>query len=61
MEECVEEESRDELERGPAALTVKQAAERLRVSPGTVRNMIATGHLHAVRLHVRASSFPRGR
>jgi excisionase family DNA binding protein len=38
--------------------TVHEVAERLRVSPGTVRNMIASGQLYAVRLHVRRIVIP---
>ncbi len=37
----------------PLVYTVAEVAERLKVSPGTVRNMIDQGQLYALRLHVR--------
>ncbi len=47
--------------RSDAALvyTVAEVAERLRVSPGTVRNMIDQGQLYALRLHVRRIVVPK--
>jgi excisionase family DNA binding protein len=39
--------------------TVAEVAERLKVSPGTVRNMIDQGQLHALRLHVRRLVIPK--
>lgn len=38
--------------------TVNEVAARLKVSPGTVRNMIEEGQLYAVRLHVRRLVVP---
>jgi excisionase family DNA binding protein len=39
--------------------TVAEVAERLKVSPGTVRNMIDGGQLYALRLHVRRIVVPK--
>jgi excisionase family DNA binding protein len=39
--------------------TVAEVAERLKVSPGTVRNMIDQGQLYALRLHVRRLVIPK--
>jgi excisionase family DNA binding protein len=39
--------------------TVREVAERLKVSPGTVRNMIDEGQLYAVRLHKRRIVVPK--
>jgi excisionase family DNA binding protein len=39
--------------------TVAEVAERLKVSPGTVRNMINQGQLYALRLHVRRIVVPK--
>jgi excisionase family DNA binding protein len=39
--------------------TVAEVAERLKVSPGTVRNMIDQGQLYALRLHQRRIVIPR--
>jgi excisionase family DNA binding protein len=39
--------------------TVAEVAERLKVSPGTVRNMIDRGQLYALRLHVRRIVIPK--
>lgn len=39
--------------------TVAEVAERLTVSPGTVRNMIVQGQLYALRLHVRRIVVPK--
>ena len=39
--------------------TVAEVAERLKVSPGTVRNMIDQGQLYALRLHVRRIVVPK--
>jgi excisionase family DNA binding protein len=39
--------------------TVAEVAERLKVSAGTVRNMIDQGQLYAVRLHVRRIVVPK--
>ena len=38
---------------------VAEVAARLKVSPGTVRNMIEEGQLYAVRLHVRRMVIPK--
>jgi excisionase family DNA binding protein len=38
--------------------TVNEVAAHLKVSPGTVRNMIEEGQLYAVRLHVRRLVVP---
>lgn len=49
--------------RGPAepplVYTVGEVAARLKVSPGTVRNMIDQGQLYALRLHVRRIVIPK--
>lgn len=37
----------------PLVYTVAEVADRLKVSAGTVRNMIDQGQLYALRLHVR--------
>lgn len=42
----------------PFVYTVREAAARLKVSPGTVRNMIEEGQLYAIRLHVRRIVVP---
>jgi excisionase family DNA binding protein len=39
--------------------TVAEVAARLKVSPGTVRNMIHQGQLYAVRLNVRRIVIPK--
>ena len=39
--------------------TVAEVAARLKVSPGTVRNMIDEGQLYALRLHVRRIVIPK--
>jgi excisionase family DNA binding protein len=39
--------------------TVAEVAERLKVSPGTVRNMIDQGQVYALRLHVRRVVVPK--
>jgi excisionase family DNA binding protein len=39
--------------------TVAEVAARLKVSPGTVRNMIDQGQLYAVRLNVRRIVIPK--
>ena len=39
--------------------TVAEVAARLKVSAGTVRNMIDQGQLYAVRLHVRRIVVPK--
>ncbi len=39
--------------------TVAEVADRLKVSPGTVRNMIDQGQLYALRLHVRRIVVPK--
>jgi excisionase family DNA binding protein len=43
----------------PLVYTVAEVAARLKVSPGTVRNMIDEGQLYAVRLHVRRIVVPK--
>jgi excisionase family DNA binding protein len=43
----------------PLVYTVAEVAERLKVSPGTVRNMIDQGQLYALRLHVRRIVVPK--
>ena len=43
----------------PLVYTVAEVAERLKVSAGTVRNMIDQGQLYAVRLHVRRIVVPK--
>jgi excisionase family DNA binding protein len=43
----------------PLVYTVAEVAARLKVSPGTVRNMIDLGQLYAVRLHVRRIVVPK--
>ncbi len=44
------------MEPKPEALTIKQVAQALQVSEGTVRNLIAQGRLKAVRLGGPGSS-----
>ncbi len=54
--------ARDPARRPPAetlVYTVAEVAERLKVSPGTVRNMIDQGQLYALRLHVRRIVVPK--
>jgi excisionase family DNA binding protein len=43
----------------PKVYTVKEVAELLKVSQGTVRNMIDEGQLYALRLHVRRLVVPK--
>lgn len=43
----------------PLVSTVAEVAARLKVSPGTVRNMIDQGQLYALRLHVRRIVIPK--
>lgn len=43
----------------PLVYTVAEVAERLKVSPGTVRNMIDQGQLYALRIHVRRIIVPK--
>ncbi len=43
----------------PLVYTVAEVAARLKVSPGTVRNMIDEGQLYALRLHVRRIVIPK--
>ena len=43
----------------PLVYTVAEVAARLKVSPGTVRNMIDQGQLYALRLHVRRIVIPK--
>jgi excisionase family DNA binding protein len=43
----------------PLVYTVAEVAARLKVSPGTVRNMIDEGQLYAVRLHARRIVVPK--
>ncbi|MDP9389443.1 MAG: helix-turn-helix domain-containing protein, partial [Actinomycetota bacterium] len=43
----------------PLVYTVAEVAARLKVSPGTVRNMIDQGQLYAVRLHLRRIVVPK--
>lgn len=43
----------------PLVYTVAEVAARLKVSPGTVRNMINQGQLYALRLHVRRIVIPK--
>ena len=43
----------------PLVYTVAEVADRLKVSAGTVRNMIDEGQLYALRLHVRRIVIPR--
>ena len=43
----------------PLVYTVAEVADRLKVSPGTVRNMIDQGQLYALRLHVRRIVVPK--
>ncbi|MGE3834534.1 MAG: helix-turn-helix domain-containing protein [Acidimicrobiia bacterium] len=55
--------AREPARRAPAdpsvVYTVREVAERLKVSPGTVRNMIDEGQLYAVRLHKRRIVVPK--
>ena len=43
----------------PKVYTVKEVADLLKVSQGTVRNMIDEGQLYALRLHVRRIVVPK--
>ncbi len=43
----------------PLVYTVAEVADRLKVSPGTIRNMIDQGQLYALRLHVRRIVVPK--
>lgn len=43
----------------PLVYTVAEVAARLKVSPGTVRNMIDQGQLYALRLNVRRIVIPK--
>ncbi|MDP9442219.1 MAG: helix-turn-helix domain-containing protein [Actinomycetota bacterium] len=43
----------------PKVYTVKEGAGLLKVSQGTVRNMIDEGQLYALRLHVRRIVVPK--
>ncbi len=43
----------------PLVYTVAEVATRLKVSPGTVRNMINEGQLFALRLHARRIVVPK--
>lgn len=43
----------------PLVYTVAEVAARLKVSPGTVRNMIDQAQLYALRLHVRRIVIPK--
>lgn len=43
----------------PLVYTVAEVAERLKVSAGTVRNMIDQGQIHALRLHARRIVIPK--
>ncbi|MGH3371067.1 MAG: helix-turn-helix domain-containing protein [Nocardioidaceae bacterium] len=55
--------AREPTRRTPAdpsvVYTVREVADRLKVSPGTVRNMIDEGQLYAVRLHKRRIVVPK--
>ena len=55
--------AREPSRRAPAdpsvVYTVREVADRLKVSPGTVRNMIDEGQLYAVRLHKRRIVVPK--
>ena len=55
--------AREPAPRAPAdpavVYTVDEVAERLKVSPGTARNMIDQGQLYAVRLHKRRIVVPK--
>lgn len=55
--------AREPVRRAPAdpsvVYTVREVADRLKVSPGTVRNMIDEGQLYAVRLHKRRIVVPK--
>ncbi|MBA2765335.1 MAG: helix-turn-helix domain-containing protein [Thermoleophilaceae bacterium] len=51
------EHRREPVERA-LVYTVSEVAARLKVSPGTVRNMIDEGQLYALRLHVRRIVVP---
>ena len=55
--------AREPTRRAPAdqsvVYTVREVADRLKVSPGTVRNMIDEGQLYAVRLHKRRIVVPK--
>ncbi len=44
------------METKPEALTIKQVAQMLQVSEGTVRNLIASGRLRSVQLAGPGSS-----
>ena len=43
----------------PLVYTIAETSEILKVSPGTVRNMIDQGQLYALRLHQRRIVIPR--
>jgi excisionase family DNA binding protein len=43
----------------PKVYTVEEVADLLKVSQGTVRNMISEGQLHGIRLHVRRLVVPK--
>ena len=55
--------AREPVRRAPAdpsvVYTVREVADRLKVSSGTVRNMIDEGQLYAVRLHKRRIVVPK--
>ena len=55
--------AREPIRRAPAdppvVYTVREVADRLKVSSGTVRNMIDEGQLYAVRLHKRRIVVPK--
>ncbi len=55
--------AREPARRAPAdpslVYTVAEVAERLKVSAGTVRNMIDQGQLYALRLHKRRIVVPK--
>ncbi len=51
--------SRQAAADAPLVYTVAEVAARLKVSPGTVRNMIDEGQLYALRLHVRRIVIPK--
>jgi len=55
--------AREPVRRAPAdpsvVYTVREVADRLKVSAGTVRNMIDEGQLYAVRLHKRRIVVPK--
>ncbi|GEM_PF-6733016 len=51
----VDDDDRDDT----LVYTVAEVATRLKVSPGTVRNMIEQGQLYALRLHTRRIVVPK--